>query len=294
MKLKKLFLSFGAVIFSGLGWYLFSQIFDGSNIFQGNSWNWFGFVFSIALAYAFSFLIAATRDRFDFEVTSLLSVLWIPVFLGTTGRNIIAAIVLFLFSQALLEFASALEHSIDLNYFSTAYSKIALVIIALLAITSIYFQDRVVANVGNTAVSQKAVGAIWPYVSKYFNQYNTNGTVNEFLASEFTQQGVQQPTPQMIATARNELSKQLNLNLNGKESMSAFGEDFVANQFNSFLQEYHIEKSGIYVIFLSLLVLWPIGRLLFALIALLIFKIFESSGLIKIRETQVTAKTLQI
>ncbi|MEK7651889.1 MAG: hypothetical protein AAB351_01625 [Patescibacteria group bacterium] len=294
MKLKKLFLSFGAVIFSGLGWYLFSQIFDGSNIFQGNSLNWFGFVFSIALAYAFSFLIAATRDRFDFEVTSLLSVLWIPVFLGTTGRNIIAAIVLFLFSQALLEFASALEHSIDLNYFSTAYSKIALVIIALLAITSIYFQDRVVANVGNTAVSQKAVGALWPYVGKYFNQYNTNGTVNEFLASEFTQQGVQQPTPQMIATARNELSKQLNLNLNGKESMSALGEDFVANQFNSFLQEYHIEKSGIYVIFLSLFVLWPIGRLLFALIALLIFKIFESSGLIKIRETQVTAKTLQI
>ena len=267
MKLKKLFLSFGAVIFSGLGWYLFSQIFDGSNIFQGNSLNWFGFVFSIALAYAFSFLIAATRDRFDFEVTSLLSVLWIPVFLGTTGRNIIAAIVLFLFSQALLEFASALEHSIDLNYFSTAYSKIALVIIALLAITSIYFQDRVVANVGNTAVSQKAVGALWPYVGKYFNQYNTNGTVNEFLASEFTQQGVQQPTPQMIATARNELSKQLNLNLNGKESMSALGEDFVANQFNSFLQEYHIEKSGIYVIFLSLFVLWQIGRLLFALIA---------------------------
>ncbi|MHB8871000.1 MAG: hypothetical protein ACYC5G_00890 [Candidatus Doudnabacteria bacterium] len=294
MKLKKLFLSFGTVIFSGLGWYLFSRIFDGSSIFQGNSLNWFGFIFSIGLAYAFSFLIAATRDRFDFEVTSLLSVLWIPVFLGTTGRNVIAAIVLFLFSQALLEFASALEHSIDLNYFSTAYSKIALVIIALLAITSIYFQDRVVANVGNTAASQKAVGAIWPYVSKYFNQYNTNGTVNEFLVSEFTQQGVQQPTPQMIASARNELSKQLNLNLNGKESMSALGEDFVANQFNDFLQEYHVEKSGIYVIFLSLLVLWPIGRLLFALIALLIFKIFKSSGLIKIKETQVTAKTLQI
>ncbi|TSC65955.1 MAG: hypothetical protein G01um101477_271 [Candidatus Doudnabacteria bacterium Gr01-1014_77] len=294
MKLKKLFLSFGTVIFSGLGWYLFSRIFDGSNIFRGNSWNWFGFIFSLGLAYAFSFLIAATRDRFDFEVTSLLSVLWIPVFLGTTGRNIIAAIVLFLFSQALLEFASALEHSIDLNYFTTAYSKIALVIIALLAITSIYFQDRVVANVGNTAASQKAVGAIWPYVSKYFNQYNTNGTVNEFLVSEFTQQGVQQPTPQMIATARNELSKQLNLNLNGKESMSSLGEDFVANQFNDFLQEYHIEKSGIYVIFLSLLVLWPIGRLLYALIALLVFKIFESSGLIKIKETQVTAKTLQM
>ncbi len=294
MKLKKILLSLGTVIFSGLAWFLFSQIFESSSIFRDNGLNWFGFIFCTALAYAFSFLIAASRDRFDFEITSLLSVLWIPVFLGTSGRTLIAAAVLFLFTQVLLEFASALEHSINLNYFSTAYSKIALVIIALLAITSIYFQDRVVANVGNTAVSQKAVGAIWPYVSKYFDQYNSNGTVNEFLTSEFKQQGVQQPTPQMVALARNELSQQLNLNLSGKESMSALGEDFVANQFNSFLQEYHIEKSGIYVIFLSLLVLWPIGRALFALFALLLFQIFKASGLVKVKQTQVTAKTLEI
>lgn len=294
MKLKKFFLSLGTVAFSGLAWYLFSQIFDSSSIFQNNGLNWFGFIFSIGLAYAFCFLIAAARDRFDFEVTSLLSVLWIPVFLGTSGRTLIAAAVLFLFTQVLLEFASALEHSINLNYYSTAYSKIALVVIALLAITSIYFQDRVVANVGNTAVSQKAVGTLWPYVSKYFGQYNTNGTVNEFLVTEFKQQGVEQPTPQMIAQARNELSEQLNLNLSGKESMSALGEDFVANQFNSFLQEYNIEKSGIYVIFLSLLVLWPIGRALFALLALMLFKIFKASGLVKIKQTQVTAKTLEI
>lgn len=294
MKLKKFFLSLGTVVFSGLAWYLFSQIFDSSSIFKHNALNWFGFIFSIALAYAFSFLIAATKDRFDFEVTSLLSVLWIPVFLGTNGRTLIAAAVLFLFTQVLLEFASALEHSINLNYYSTAYSKVALVIIALLAITSIYFQDRVVANVGNTAVSQKAVGTLWPYLSKYFGQYNTNGTVNEFLVTEFKQQGVGQPTPQMIAQARNQLSEQLNLNLSGKESMAALGEDFVANQFNSFLQEYNIEKSGIYVIFLSLLVLWPIGRALFALFALILFKIFKASGLVKIKQTQVTAKTLEI
>ncbi len=297
MKIKKISLSLAAVAFSGLGWYLFSQIFASATVFQGNGLIWLLFLLVMPIAYGFLFLVALTKDRYAFWLVALLSVLWILVFLGVSLRTLISALVLYAFSQALLEFPGALDRSIDLKYFSTAYHKIALVIIALIAIFSVYFQDQLANNISTSSheFSNQTVSFFWPYLQRYLNdQFSTNETVNQFLNSELKNQGLDQASPSMLALQRQAFSKQLGFEVSGNEPMSQLGEKLVANKINDFIVTYHAERSGIYLIFLSLLILLPFGRVWFAFAAMLLYLLLRAFGIIKISQREVLAKSLEI
>src|SRR5258708_1341107 len=130
MKIKKISISFGTVLFAGLTWYFFSQIFSSHSAIANDSISWTMFVLMAGVTYGFLFLVALTRDKLDFFLTSLLSVLWLLVFMGITPRTLISAGALFVASAAVQEFPAALTRSLNLKYYLTVYSKIALVILA--------------------------------------------------------------------------------------------------------------------------------------------------------------------
>lgn len=293
-KIKKIALSFAAIVFAGLTWYFFSQIFNSPSVLAGNALNWAMFVLCAGVTYGFLFLVALTRDKIDFFLTSLLSVLWILVFMGVGPRTLISAGALFVSGAALQEFPSALARSLNLKYYFTVYSKIALVILVLLGITSAYLQNRIADNVSQQNVTQQTSDFVWPYISKYIGQFDSEQSVNDYIREQYAQQGISNPTSAMIAQERRAMSEQVGFPINGSERMSDLGKRFLAGKLNSVLAQYNLQKSSLYIIFLSLMILWPIGRMLFGLIALLVYYIFRSTGMVKVVEQQITTKALEI
>ncbi|MDB4939665.1 MAG: hypothetical protein JWO40_90 [Candidatus Doudnabacteria bacterium] len=293
MTFKKLVLSLCTVLFSGLGWYFFSRVFTSASVLTGNGLNWTLFFVFLAMSYAFLFVVALTKDRYDFILTTLLSAIWIVVFLGPTWKNLLSAAVMFLSSQVLWEFPSALERSLNLKYYSVSYSKIALVILAVIGISSAYLQTRLAESVHTQSFSQGATNFAWPYVGKYLSQFNSGETVNKYLADQFKEQGINNPSPSMLNAEKKQISQQVGFDVNGDEKMSDVGKQFVAFRLNDIVKEFNVDKAGIFVIFVSLLVIWPIGRFLFAFVAMILYYIFKKLGVLHVTESQVITKKLE-
>lgn len=265
---------------------------------QGNAWYWAGFIFAGAVSFGFFYLVSITRDHFDFFLTSLLSSLWILAFLGANITAALCAFGLFAAMQVLNEFPHSLAKTIEVHYFSAAYGKMAIVMLALLAITAVYIQKDFSANINEQEisrnVSQSAANYAWPYLSKYIAEFNSQDTVDQFLINQFQQQGVPVPTQQMLDQQIKQFSQQLGFNVSGTDRMSNLGERFVANRFNDFLTQVRLQRTSILFLVLSMFILWPIGRAVFALAAVLIYRLFRSFGWVKVMETQITAHHLEI
>ncbi len=294
MKFKKLVFSVAAVLFSGLGWYFFSRIFGRTNIFSGNGLNWAMFIIMLGLSYSFAFLVALTKDRFDFIITSLLIVLWILVFMGIGIKTLISAAALFVATQVLMEFSSALARSLSIKYFFTAYSKIALVILVVLGISSAYLQDRVANSITQQTFSEQTSDFAWPFVSKYLSQFNSNENVDVYLLNQFKAQGVNNPSGSMLNQQRQAISNQLGVAITGNEKMSDIGKKFIAFKFSDILKQFNLNKTGLFVIFFSLLILWPIGRFIFAALAALVALIMRRTGVLHVVDTAITTKNLEL
>jgi hypothetical protein len=294
MKFKKLLFSVVTVVFSGLAWYFFSQIFQGSNIFSGNGANWTMFIILLGLSYSFAFLVALTKDRFDFIITSLLSVLWILVFMGINLKTLISAAALFVATQVLMEFSKALARSLSVKYFVTAYSKIALVILVVLGISSAYLQDKVAVGISQQTFSQQTSDFAWPFISKYLTQFNSDETVNNYISDQYQAQGINHPSDAMIGQEREAISTQIGIDLKGNEKMSDIGKKFVASKFNSILKQYNLDKAGLFVIFFSLLILWPIGRFVFAALAAIVAWIMRKTKVLHVVDAAITTKNLEL
>ncbi|MBU6447220.1 hypothetical protein KGQ24_00025 [Patescibacteria group bacterium] len=298
MNTKKFVLSALAVAFSGIAWFCFAKIFSSPGFLQGNAWYWAGFILAEGISFGFFYLVSITRDHFDFFLTSFLSSLWILAFLGVSLTAALCALGLFAAVQVLNEFPHSLAKTIEVHYFSAAYSKMAVIMLALLAITAVYIQKDFSANINEQEisrnVSQSAANYAWPYLSKYIAEFNSQDTVYQFLTTQFEQQGVPVPTRQMLDQQVSQFSQQLGFNVNGTDRMSNLGERFVANRINDFLTQVKLQRTSILFLVLSMFILWPIGRLIFSLIAVLIYRLFRLFGWVKVMETQITAHHLEI
>ncbi len=292
--MKKIIYSFIAVLFAALGWYFFSLVVSSNSTLQANIVNIVGFLLMLGLSYGFMFIVALGRNKLDFFLTSLISSLWILVFLGSSLQTGISALALFIASQALMEFPSSLEKSIDLRYFSTAYTKIALVALVLIGISSGYIQQNLNKTIAQQGFTQKTSNYIWPYIKGYISQFNSEQSVDEFLEQQFAEQGVKNPQAYMLTQEKQRLSEQFGFKISGKEKMSDLGKSFLSTQISDFLKRFNFDKAGLYIIFFSLLVLWPFWRFLFGLIASGIYWAMRQAKLIKVVETQVVARKLEL
>jgi hypothetical protein len=294
MNLKKLYFSLASILFSGLGWFFFSRIFSSQNIIKGNGGNWLLFFLSLSLSYAFLFIVALAKNRYDFWLTTLINSLWVLVFMGVSAKTLLSALAMFVAAQVLMEFPVALERSLNLRYFTVSYSKIALVILAIIGISSAYVQQRVVQNIGQQGFSENTSNFVWPYIGRYITQFNSEETVNDYVRAQYQSHGVNNPSNYMIDQGRQDISDQVGFEVRGDQKMSDLGKKFVAFKLNDVINNFQIDKAGLYIIFLSLLVLWPIGRMFFAAVSALMYLIFKKSGAIKIVEGQVVTQKLEI
>ncbi len=279
---------------SGLAWYFFSRIFDNNNVLRGQGLNWFIFFVLEALSYALLFVVALAKDRYDFWLTTLISSLWILVFMGVSATTIISAAALFIASQIVMEFPKALEHSLNIHYFSTAYMKIALVILALIGISAVYLQTSVNQTIQQPEAAQKTSDFFWPYISKYVTQFDSTESVDDYIRDQFKEQGVNNVNQYLVDQERKQISEQVGFEVKGNEEMSDVGKKLVAYRLNDFAKEFKFNKTGVYVIFVSLLVLWPIGRIFFGFIAVLIYWLLKRMEVIKVVEGQVITKKLEL
>jgi hypothetical protein len=289
MNIKKIALSSSAVLLSGVSWYFFRVIFSSDNIFFGNGLNWILFALASALSFGFLFIIALAKDRADYLATSFLSTIWIILFLGFNGKTLLAAAALFVSLQIIQDFPEALARSLNVRYYITAYSKLAFVILVMLGVTSAYLKDHLDESLISKTISEQTSKYAWPYISKYI-PYNSEQSVNEYLTTEFQGHGIANPNNQMVAESRNALSTELGFNLKGSERMSDIGKRFVSNRVTDLVDSVHLSKTNWYFIFFSLLILWPVGRLFYAMVAALIFHIFKAAGLVRIVEAEITVK----
>ncbi len=298
MNTKKFVLSALAVAFSGVGWFCFSKIFVASGFLQGNSLYWIGFITAQSISFGFLYLVAITRDHFDFFLTTFLSSLWILAFLGINITAALCALGLFAATQVLNGFPHSLAKTIEVHYFSAAYSKMAVIMLALLAITAVYIQQDFSAHINeqdlSRNISQSSASYAWPFISQYVEQFNTQDTVYQFLTNQFKQQGISAPSQAMLNQQVSALGQQLGFSVSGNDRMSNLGERFVSNKFNDLLGQLQLQRTGIVFLVLSMFILWPIGRVLFALIAMLIYRLFRSLGWVRVAETQIVARHLEI
>lgn len=293
MKTQKLALSFATVVLSGLGWYFFANVFSSSNFLLGNGLNWALFFISLGLSFAFLFVVALTKDRFDFTLTTLLSSVWILVFLGASPKTFLCAAVMFLSSQVLWDFPKTLERTLTIKYYSVSYGKIAFVIIAVIGISSAYLQTKLVESVQRDTFTQNASNYAWPYIGKYLSQFNSDQNVNSYLRDQFRAQGLSNPTPAMLDQERKTISQQVGFDVQGNEKMSDLGKKFVSYRFNDIIKQFNLDRAGLLVIFFSLLVLWPIGRFFFAALATLLYWMLKRAGVLKVTEGQILTKKLE-
>jgi hypothetical protein len=294
MKLKKLLFSLVTVLFSGIGWFFFSKIFASENIIRGNGVNWIIFVLAMSLSYGFLFLVSLARDRYDFWLTTVISSLWILVFLGASFRSVLSAIAIFVAAQVLMEFPASLERSLNLRYFAVSYGKLALVMLAIIGISSAYIQEKVATNINQIGFSESTSNYVWPYLGKYVAQFNSEKTVDQYVRDEFKSHGVNNPSQNMVNEEKDSISQQVGFDVQGNEKMSELGKRFVAFKVNEIVNNFDVDRAGLYVIFFSLLVLWPVGRFIFAAIAWLIYTIFKKGGAIRITEGQIVTQKLEI
>jgi hypothetical protein len=293
MKLQKIAFSFFAVLFSGLSWYFFSAVFSSSNVLSGNGLKWILFFVFLAIGYAFLFVVSLIKDRFDFLLTALLSAIWIPVFLGTSTKPLIAAIVLFGATLILENFPQSLEKSLSLRYFHTSYARILLVSLAILGITSVYLQATLAEDIQQTTFSKSATDYAWPYLGKYFSQFSSDKTVNDYIREQFKSQGVSYPSDGMVKQQRKVISEQVGFPVQDNQKMSELGKNFVSYRFNDLAKRFNFDRVGVYVIFFSLLILLPILRLFFAAFASLLYLILKKARILKVAETEVISKKLE-
>lgn len=251
------------------------------------------FIFE-ALSFALLFVVALARDRYDFWVTTLISSLWILVFMGVTVGTVVAAAALFVASQVIIEFPKALEHTLNLRYFSTSYMKIALVILAIIGISSAYLQSSVQRSIQQPQTAESTSNFFWPYISKYVSQFNTSESVDNYLRDQFRSEGVDQPSQGMVDQGRKQISDQVGFEVKGNEQMSEVGKKLVAYRLNDLARQFNLDRTGVYVIFVSLLVLWPIGRIFFSVVAVLVYWILKKFEVIKVVEGQVVTKKLEL
>ncbi len=294
MKIKKILFSLMTVLFSGMGWYFFSRIFQAENLFMGNGINWLLFVIGLSLSYAFLFVLSLTRDRTDFALTTLLSSLWILVFMSVSAKTLLSALAIFVSSMVLIEFSSALARSLKIKYYFTAYSKIALVILVLIGVSSSFLQDRLTDSIAKNTFSEQTSNYAWPFIGKFVAEFNSEKSVDTYLREQFSEQGLQNPSNAMLAEQRKVISKQVGFEIQGREKMSEVGKKFVSLQLSEMLKTYKLDRTGVFVIFFSLIIVWPIGRFIFAIIATVLAAFLRRAGVLKTMETQITTKTLEL
>lgn len=280
-------------IFSAIAWFYFSRIFEHDRLFIGN-YNWAIFIFALALSYGLLCLLTFSKSRRLFLVAASFSPLFLLLFNGLSAKLVVAALVLLAANIRFLLFPELIVHTLKLNYFRAAFRKYSLLILVLFSISAIFFQQNIYKDPSNRNFAERTVNQTWPYIRTMVPQFNINSTVDEYIREQYRDNGVSQPSQDMIKEGRDQISRQVGFPVSGNEKMSGVGKRFLTEKMNSYFVNLNFEKNSGYLIFIALITFWPLFKLLFALVSTLVYLAMKKLKVIKVVEIPVTAKTLEI
>ena len=287
---KKIILS-SLVTVGWIGVYFYLNQLFGANSFSSlRPWVLF-FVFAAVLNASLAF-IALLRNPLIFALNALGTPVIIALLSGNS-RMTLALMILALGTLSIYAFAKYLTESVSLRVFSVSYRHIGFSALAsVAALTVVLLSIFGAASADN--VSSKAVDAIWPYVQKMSPQFNSDLTVDEYLTKEIQDQGIQRPSRQMLEEGRRQFNEQFKIEVNGDQKVSDIGKAYVSGQVSDIVDEGNIGKALPLLIFLTLLVLIPFIKLVYAAATWVLYLILKQSKFITIGETQINAKKILI
>lgn len=291
--IKKIFFSFFSLGFSGLGWYFFYLAFRNGAVGISNWLYWVDWVLALALSYGFLLLLSIAEDKALFAAISLLNACWLLLFLGFGNTVLILAALIFISGLSLMNFAIWASRGLSLEYFSSAYHKFSFLSLVLIILVSLLVQPVLNKSI-SSGNYQKIAEYAWPYISGSIPQFNSDKTVDQYLAEQLAAQGVNHPTTPMFQQGRGQLSDQLGFPVTGSEKMSAIGKTLLAQKISDLFGQYNLDKYGAVLIFSFLLIFWPILKFIFAFFSELIYLLMRALKLVKVSEKQMLSKVLEL